>query len=181
MLDDRYEVRRLIDEAAEGTRRLSNDELMQIVWHIGGAGFDPYAREQVRGSLAGTRWRGKVLRGRDRLPPLERHYLRHVVQQQWPEHTSLQGYAASIRDVIRDPTSGVFTSRYQGAWQVGVVRLSRSLRGPGGSEWILIEYRTKTGHWVTAYQPAAGLAELQNPRRENVRWLRQPRLTDELR
>jgi hypothetical protein len=38
-----------------------------------------------------------------------------------------------------------------------------------------------TGHWVTAYQPAAGLAELANPRREDLRWLRRPQTTAELR
>ncbi len=35
----------------------------------------------IRGSLAGLRWQGRVLQGRDMLPPLDRHYLRHVILQ----------------------------------------------------------------------------------------------------
>ena len=92
----------------------------------------------------------------------------------------MEEYIASIRQVILDPTSGVFTSRYEGTWQVGVARPSGVLRGPEGDEWILIEYRVETGHWVTAYQPRVSLAqELGSAKREQVRWLRGWQSTNE--
>jgi hypothetical protein len=116
-----------------------------------------------------------VLTGRDMLLPAEVHYLRHVVsQQEWPRGTSLAAYVESIRNVVLDETSEVFTSQYQGTWQLGVVRPSGALRGPGGFAWVLVEYRVATGHWVTAYQPEQGLRELHHPRRSDVRWLRRP-------
>lgn len=170
----------LILEAARGTRRLSEAELQRVLQRVARAGFDPNAREQVRGRLAGLVWRGRTLRGKDRLPPVEVHYLWHVVkQQEWPEHTSLDQYGASIKAVLLDEASGVFSSEYQDTWQLGVVRQSRELRGPGGFGWILIDYRLVTGHWVTAYQPEHGLRELRNPRRSNLRWLRQLQQTGE--
>lgn len=59
-------------------------------------------------------------------------------------------------------------------WSLTIVRESRELRGPRGHEWVLVQYRVNWGHWVTAYQPLLGLAELRNPNWSDVRWLRQP-------
>lgn len=174
------DINLLMLAAATGSRRLTVKELRLVLEHIARAGFDPNATEQARGRLSGIIWRGQPLQGRDRLPPVEAHYLRHVVkQQEWPAHTSLADYVESIRAVLLDETSGVFTSRYADAWQLGVVRQSADLRGPGGFEWILVDYRIAIGHWVTAYQPRAGLQELRNPRRSNLRWVRRPRRTSE--
>ena len=168
----------LIVEAATGARQLTTSELGQVLEHVARAGFDPNALERVRGWLAGVSWRGMTLRGRDRLPPAEVKYLWHVVSgQEWPLNTSLQDYFDSIRRVILDPRSGVFIGRYQGAWQLGVVRDADDLRGPGGSEWVLVEYRLVLGHWVTALQPRVSRdAELRNPRRDSIRWLRHQQL-----
>jgi hypothetical protein len=141
-------------------------------------GFDPTAQERVRGSLAGTEWRGVTLKGSDRLPPAERHYLRHVRKlQEWPVGTSLEEYIESVRRIVRDPRSGVFTSQYQGALQLGIIRRSGDLRGPGGFSWILVEYRLRTGHWTTAYQPDDSEGALATQRREGLRWLRRARPT----
>ena len=112
------------------------------------------------------------MRTGDRLPPAEIHYLRHVViQDEWPAGATLAGYVASIRAVIADPASGVLVSRFQGVWQLTVVRESRELRGPRGRDWVMVDYRLRTGHWTTAYQLRGGLPQLEQSEREDRRWL----------
>ena len=106
---------RLILEAATGLRELSDAELLQVLEHVAQAGFDPHATETVRGRAAGLIWQGRVLRGSDRLPPAEVHYLRHVVAaQEWPAGVSLDAWLGSIAEVVLDPRSGVLVNRYQG-------------------------------------------------------------------
>jgi hypothetical protein len=167
---------RLILAAARGSRRLARRELQRVLEHVAQAGFDPAARERARGRLSGIVWQGRTLQGDDMLSPAEVHYLGHVIlRQEWPAGTDLAEYIESARAIVLDRASGVFSSRYQGAWQLGVVRRSGNLRGPLGSDWVLVEYRLATGHWTTVYQPARGLQELQEPRRSHVRWLRRPR------
>jgi hypothetical protein len=68
-------IHQLIEAAARGERDPREDELQQIREHVAQAGFDPVARERVRGRLAGLIWQGRTLRGTDRLPPAEVHYL----------------------------------------------------------------------------------------------------------
>jgi hypothetical protein len=122
------------------------------------AGFDPHAWVPARRRLAGLVWQGRVLTATDQLNPAEEHFLYHVVKlQEWPPGTSLSAYLASIRRVILDPTSGVFTNQYFGQPSLAVVRESRGLRGSGGYEWVLVQYRVGYGRWVTAHQLAAGL------------------------
>jgi hypothetical protein len=168
------EVHALIVAAGRRERDLSGEELERVLGHIARVGFDPDARERVRGTIVGLErpTGGRVQRG-DRLPPAEVHYLRHVVaRREWPDGSTLAGYLRSISRVIADPDSGVFVSRYQGAWQLGVVRESRELRGPNGFTWLLVDYRVQTGHWTTAHQLRDGLAGLAIPGREEIRWLR---------
>jgi hypothetical protein len=165
----------IIREATRGIRHLTEADLRPLLAHVAASGFDPLARERARGELAGIRWQGQVLRGRDQLPPVQRHFLKHVVlRKEWPLDTGLTDYVDSIRRVISDASSGVFTSRYQGEDQLGVIRETRELRGPYGSDWILIEYRASTGHWVTAFQPGVGILDLLGSGRTNLRWWREP-------
>jgi hypothetical protein len=106
----------------------------------------------------------------------EIHYLKHaVVGQEWPAQTTLEAYLASIRDVILDSRSGLFTSRYFGEWQLGIVGRSSAPESAGPPTFILVEYRLSIGHWVTAYRAEAGLRALDDPNREELRWLRRPR------
>ncbi len=168
------DVVRLILEAATGVRQLIEDEIRQIIEYLAQAEFDPAMNVRAVG-LAGMTWQGRTLRGTDLITSAERHYLRHVIkQQEWPIGTQLEDYISSIRAVIRDEKSGLFTSRYMGRWQLGIVRRSRELRGPGGTDWVLIEYRLDIGYWVTAFHLRGGLAELYSSQRENIIWLRQP-------
>ena len=106
------------------------------------------------------------------LSPHERHFLRHVIlQREWPDGTTMATYVESIGEVVRDPTSAVYLSRYGGAWQLGVIRRSGAYRGPGGYDWVLVEYRLETGHWVTANQPRDRLRFLGAPERTHLQWL----------
>lgn len=167
---------RLITGAATGSLTLSSDHLESVLQWVAQVGFDPDAQEHAGGRLAGIEWRSQILRSSDRLPPAVAHYLRHVVAvSEWPVGTTLDGYLASIARVVTDPAASVFTSRYQGRWQLGIVAPSGNLRGPQGGEMVLIEYRVATGHWMTAFQPQTGLLVLDDPRREDLRWLRRRR------
>jgi len=170
----------LILQAAEGRRRLTPAELQRVVEHVAQMGFNLQATETARSDLTGLRWQGQVLKASDPLRPDHRHFLKHVVvDQEWPVSTNLQGYVDSIRAVILDPSAGVFTNQYLGASSLGIVRESRALRGPGGRDWVLVQYRLGWGHWVTAYQPDKGLDELLEPQWGDVRWLRRPNSNSE--
>ena len=49
-------------------------------------------------------------------------------------------------------------------------------RTPSQDEWVTVEYRVATGHWMTGFQPVAGLGHFQTSNvRGAVRWLRQPK------
>ena len=177
--EERAVHRLILDAATDPHRALRPEELARVVRHIGGAGFDPHARERVRGTLVGlVRPGGGQVGVRDRLPPAEVHYLRHVVaREEWPPGTDLPRYLASLQEVIDDSASRLFTSLCQGIWQCGVIRPVGSLKGPQGGDWVVVDYRLMTGHWVTAFQPAYGPAGLADPlldsRRRQLRWLRQ--------
>lgn len=165
----------LILLAASGARAMTPAELGRVLAYVANAGFDLEAQERAGGRLAGLRWQGRMLRGRDRLPPAEVHYLRHVQHGQgWPPGTSLSAYLDSLRTVVLDLSSGVLTSQFEGRWQLTIVRRSGLLAGPEGGVWVLVDYRVATGHWVTGYQPDAGLHILEDPGRTNRRWLRLP-------
>jgi len=168
-------IDRLLLDVAEGRRQLTSAELGAVLEHVSRVGFSLRATERVRGRLRGQIWQGRELKGSDRLPPAEVHFLTHAVaRQEWPLGTDQQGYITSIRQVIRDPASGVFLNRYQTVRGLGVVRRSRHLRGPGGADWVLVQYRLGWGHWITAYQPTRGLEELDAPAWSDIQWLQQP-------
>lgn len=106
-------ARELIEIAVRGERDIREDELRQILLHDASVGFDPHARERVRGRLAETTWRGSVLKGSDTLPPDVVHYLWHVItRREWPVGTSLHDYIESLRAVVLDPSSGVLVFHY---------------------------------------------------------------------
>lgn len=166
---------RLIHESAAGGHILTADELQQVLLHVAAAGFDPAAREAARGPLRGLIWDGQLLTASSRIPADVRHWLLHVhVNREWPDGTTLDGYIRSLRALVLDPESGVFINTYKGALSLGVIRESRNLRGPGGSAWVLVQYRVATSHWTTAFQPTDGLDEIAKADWGRVQWLRRP-------
>ncbi|MFN8513783.1 MAG: hypothetical protein U0232_19630 [Thermomicrobiales bacterium] len=178
--DEERAVHRLILAVAiDPARQLTEEELARIVRQIAGAGFDPNALERARGNIVKQpRLGGGIVQTGDRLPPAEAHYLRHcLAQREWPTGTTLLAYLASIREVVLDSRSGILVNRYQDAWQLAFIRESRALRGPGGHQWLLVDYRVHLGHWTTAHQLEHGLSSLGPPRREQIRWLRPPQLS----
>jgi hypothetical protein len=163
-----------IRELVRTGRPIADNELDLIRRHVAAVGFDPHALETARTTAAGVNWHGSLVQARDRLPPVEAHYLRHVVKTpQWPPGTTLSQYVESITRMILDPDSGVFVSFYQDALQFAFIGRSGSLQGPGGERWVVVEYRVDTRHWVTAHQIA--LTNVYHPRRRALRWLRRPR------
>ena len=145
----------LILEAATGARRLSRQELQEVLEHVAQAGFEP--TPDRRGRTAA-----------------EKHFQKHVVRlQEWPPGTSQDDYLSSARRVLLSPQSSVFTSRYKGSWQLAAIGSSGDDRGPQGSDWIVVEYRVGLSYWVTVFQPIDVYRDvLQHPDREMVRWLR---------
>jgi hypothetical protein len=124
----------------------------------------------------GTQWGGRVLQPSDVLPTDVVHFLKHiVVRQEWPPGMAFAAYRESLREVIRDPTSGLLTSMYRDkGCHLSIVRRSRELQGPGGYEWLLVEYRESTGNIATAFQLEEGLSYFDRPGRREKRWLRRP-------
>ena len=120
--EQQAEADRLILQAATGARRLTRDELRRVLEHVAQAGFHPTDLARAKGRLAGFAWQGRVLKGSDLLSTAESHYIWHVWRnQEWPQSPrppSLQEYIDSVRRVVLDPASGVFTNRYQGAWSL---------------------------------------------------------------
>lgn len=116
---------------------------------------------------------GALVQPGDMLTLAEEHYAKHVLKvPERPPDTSFADYLESIRQVVLDPASGVFISRYGESLQAGFVRRSGRFRGPEGKEWLLVEYRVTLEHWVTAFQ--LSLDTLEGPLRSDLRWLRQP-------
>ncbi len=164
---------RLILEAATASRHPSPDELQEIIAKVAGSRFNPAFRERVGGRIAGLSWQGRTLRGGDTLPPVEVHYLRHVIaRREWPEGATLDEYIESIQEAILSPNVHIFTSLYGSEWQLGIIVPSDKWRGPHGGDWIVMEYRLSRRHPVTAYQKNGALDEVvTTPHRSNLRWL----------
>ena len=150
--------------------------LERVCEHVAAAGYDPDSRVQIDRRLAGHEWRGRVLAVDDRLPAAEAHYLKHVVvQREWPEGMSEAEYRRSLLAMVRAPDTAILASRYSGHWHLTYLGASRLMRGVGGGEWIMLEYDVPEGHWVTAFQPEAGMSYvLASRRRGDMRWLREP-------
>lgn len=169
-------TRRMMLEAATGARALSAGEITSLHQHVAAVGFDPNSLEKARGRIAGFKWQGKTLVGRDMLPPADVHYIWHVLKRrEWPAGTTQQEYIDSLAEIVLDENTGIFTSRLQGTWQVGFVGRSGKWQGPDGYTWSLVEYRLETGYWITGHQLEDGLRSLYSLKRSEMRWLRRPK------
>ncbi len=168
---------RHILEASRGERQLTPNSLGEIQKHVAHAWYNLTWKLRISRELVGTQWRGRVLQPGDELTTDVVHYLKHaVVRQEWPPGMAFAAYRESLRDVIRDPDSGLLTSTYRDkGCHLSIIRRSRELQGPGGYEWLLVEYRVSTGNIATAFQLEEGLEYLKRFGRSEQRWLRRPR------
>lgn len=166
--DEINEVNRLI-ERAEREGSLADEDLERVLRYVEISGFDPNARECVRGNVRHLFTTTTAL-------PVDVHHARHViVLHEWPEQTTAQKYVDTGREVICNLGSAVFTSRYSSTLQLGIIGWTPdSAKGIRAQELTLVEYRVEIAHWVTLYQPIDGIqGVVENPTRENVIWLRQ--------
>lgn len=170
-----YTVDDLIRIAGIGLRELTPGELERVARHVATVGFSTTEMMRVRTSIRGQVWNGKRLEIGDMIPTDVGHYLKHVVvNQEWPDGTTLGDYKRSLREVILDPSSDVFVSKYNDAWQIGFIRESRNWRGTNGYGSILVEYKVQYGYLVTGYQPEDVVIQLAKDR-ESFQWIRKKR------
>lgn len=162
-------------------RTFTQQEERYVRESIAEAGYDPYATERVRAGLSGIDYRGRMLSPGQEISTEDRHDATHVIaEEQWPAGTSKEQYLASAREVVLDPDTHILYSRrpYPGGNRrhLGFIRQSGELRGPGGNQWIFVEYRLETGHWMSAHQRPEGPEEIEaENRREDTLWMNAPR------
>lgn len=167
-----YSVDDLIRISGLGLHELTSGEMERVVQHVANAGFSSTEKMQVRTPIRGQYWNGKRLEIGDMIPTEVGHYLKHViVSQEWPEGTTLEDYKQSLQEVILDPDSDIFVSKYNDAWQIGFVHENQRWRGVRGKDFILVEYKVKYGYWTTGFQPQ-NLKRQVFEGRENIVWLR---------
>ena len=163
----------LIKFASLDLRPLTNREIGKITSFVAERGFNDNLLEKAGGRLSGVSWQGKVIKGSDMLGVGEVHYLRHVVtHNEWPVGTTPNQYYQSIVEVIKDPSTGVMVSRFQGVLQLGFLREAGNLAGPDSKGIIIIEYRTQLGQLVTANQTITLEEILADNRRSDIIWIR---------
>ena len=169
----------LILEVASGARMsVSARELQLIREHVAAAGFSPTLQTRADLRVVGLvpPSGGRPLALYDAANVGEMHYLRHVIaQQEWAYGTLLDEYYESGARLARDRRSGVLISMV-GRFGVHVAIVGRTgpVIGPGGREWMLVEFRLSTGHWATLMHLRRGLRHFDDPSRVRKRWLRLP-------
>ncbi|MCE5209845.1 MAG: phage head morphogenesis protein [Chloroflexi bacterium] len=173
-----YSADDLIRVAGLGLRGLSPSELNKVVRHVAEAGFEPGGQQKISTMLAGQIWEGKVLQKGEFIKPDVAHYLKHVtVSKEWPEGTNLEEYLQSLKNIVEDPNSDIFISKYNDAWQVGFVGKSGKWQGAKGNSFIFVEYKVKYGYWVTGFQPKDIETQVLNYKeREILKWIRKQNL-----
>jgi hypothetical protein len=173
--DVRSDVDQLILDLGLSARDPTGRDLEAIRRHVGAAGFDPLATFPADRRVVGLRRaNGQIIQRGDAIPTAELHYLRHVVEQQeWPTGTTQAQYEASLRDLAVTLRVGILLSeRPPFGWHVAIVGRTGSMRGPGGRDRVVVEYRVATGSWATGYQPREGSRFAISRLRR--RWLRLP-------
>lgn len=143
---------------------------------VAAAGFDP-GTTAVPQKWDGANYRGRTLRQGEEMTNTEVHDYRHVIEtRQWPEGTTTAGYVSSARDVVLDPEGRILYSRRgdppNDRKHLAFARRSGGLRGPEGDEYVWVEYRLETGHWMTAHQrPDPPEETASKPNRKDSRWM----------
>lgn len=167
-----YSADDLIRVAGLGLRELTPRELNKVVEKVGLLGLSQDPIQKVDQSIAGLMWNGKMLQKGDMISPEDAHYLKHVVVNgEWPMGTTLREYSNSLREIIQNPKSSIFISKFNENWQIGFVGRSGKWQGENGFSHIFVEYRVKYSYWVTGFQPKY-LSEQIYKNREVIKWLK---------
>jgi hypothetical protein len=169
-------IDQLILDIIDEVRRPTGQDLEEVRLHVARAGFDPTIVLPADPRIVGLkRGNGQLVGLGDPIPTAELHFLRHVVrQQEWPKGTTESQYERSLGDLAASLRAGMLVRQIAHfGWHVTIVGRSANLKGPLGSDWMIVEYRVNDGSWVTGYQPRDGL--LFANRRPRRRWLRLPR------
>ena len=89
-------------------------------------------------------------------------YRTHVERDaQWPEDTTPEEFLESLRQTVLDTSSSLYLTNQddEGQWTIYFVgRVRRALRGPGASDRIVVLFNGERHFLVTAFQPEAGSA-----------------------
>jgi len=137
----KYSVDDLVRVAGLGLRELTPKEVNTITRYIAQGQFEPNGKQRVVNLLSGQVWDRRKLEKGDMVEPGVIHYLKHVVvEKEWPSETNYEQYVQSLKDIIENPKSGIFVSKYNEAWQVGFIGESGKWQGDGGFSHILVEY-----------------------------------------
>lgn len=177
---ERREPAKLIWQAWE--RGLDEREAERVRAFVATRGFDPFLEVPLPRNLWGSEYEGRIYGPRERELTGIVHYLNHAAdRQEWPDGTTEEEYYLDINDIVLDPRSNMFVSRFRdeetGEWraQLGFIGRSEdahtgdSMRGPGGQRDVLVEFRLDRGHITTAFQLPDGRAHVERQAKEGKR------------
>ncbi len=173
--DDGAAIAAIIDDLGESGREAPTEELLRIRSYLASHALrrPSLTRDD---ELAGLRWQGRVLVPGDLLPRAEAKFLKHVVdRREWPDGTTVEMFMDSLERVVRNASGGVYLERDAGEWKLTFVARSGGWRGDGGGSHIVVVFIPTKGLWVTGYQPAGGLRQIERiGKLAGGRWLRRP-------
>lgn len=173
--DDGAAIAALIEDFGDSGREATTEELLRLRSYL--------ATHVLRRSsltrddeLAGLPWRGRILGPGDLLPRAEAKFLKHVVdRREWPDATTVEMFVDSLERAVRNASGGVYLERDAGDWKLTFVARSGAWRGDGGGSHIVVVFIPAKGLWVTGYQPAGGLRQIERGGKlAGGRWLRRP-------
>ena len=173
--DEAAAIAALVQNIGEGGRRATEEELVRarsyLATHV--LRRPSLTRDD---ELTGLPWQGRILAPGDLLWRAEAKFLKHVVdRRKWPDGTTLEAFMSSLERVVRNPSGGVYLERDAGDWKLTCVAQSGRWRGDGGGSHIVVVFMPVKGLWVTAYQPAGGLRQIERSGRlAGGRWLGRP-------
>lgn len=170
--DEGAAIAALVQDLGESGRGATADELLWLRSYLAGHVLrrPSLTRDD---ELTGLPWRGRIFAPGDLLPRAEAKFLKHVVdRREWPDGTTLEAFMSSLERAVRNP-SGVYLERDAGDWKLTCVARSGRRRGGGGGSHIVVVFMPAKGLWVTGYQPAGGLRQIERSGRlAGGRWLR---------
>ena len=166
----------LIREIGESGRAITDAELERVRAHLATHTLTRPTMAVADDELGGLPWEGRVLKGGEWLDRLAAKYLKHVeIRREWPDGTTLDEYAASLAEAVRDPGAGVYLE-WDDGWKLTFAARSQTWRGPFGYPYIVVAFYPEQDFWVTGFQPREGLAHVTHrPTGTGGRWLRRPR------